>query len=87
MIAWTVVILAARFLSQQSVAAGGPRFAVIWLPALMVLYLRELLSQNPPPLIPAARSAGPAPARTRYPVGKKKSTMDTQSADKHLPKG
>lgn len=48
-IAWIVVLLATRFLSQQSVAAGGPRFAVIWLRALMVLYLRELLSPRRSP--------------------------------------
>ena len=48
-IAWTVVILAARFVSRQSAAAGRTRFAAAWIPILIGLYLRDLLRPRRPP--------------------------------------
>jgi hypothetical protein len=44
LIAWSVVLLAARFVGRRSAATGGPRFLINWLPVLMGLYLRELLT-------------------------------------------
>lgn len=44
LIAWSVVLLAARFVGRRSASTGGPRFLINWLPVLMGLYLRELLT-------------------------------------------